>query len=99
MDERALGSAQFMNGQECFDIGRMAMQTTLKMIGPVLAVSLAVGVAASLVQGLTQIQETALSFIPKVIAVFVTLLLAMPLMAHWLHVYTQEIFLRMASVS
>jgi flagellar biosynthetic protein FliQ len=47
--------------------------------------ALLVGVAISLVQALTQIQEQTLVFVPKILAIFVTLVLALPFMADALH--------------
>ena len=44
-----------------------------------------VGVAISLVQALTQIQEQTLVFVPKILAIFITLVLALPFMADALH--------------
>ena len=46
-----------------------ALQIALKMAAPVLAVALIVGVAASLLQTITQIQEQALTFVPKLVGV------------------------------
>lgn len=52
-----------------------ALQIALKMAAPVLAVALVVGVLASLVQTITQIQEQALTFVPKLIGVGLVLAL------------------------
>ena len=52
---------------------------------PVAIPGLVVGVAVSLVQALTQIQEQTLVFVPKILAMFVTLVLALPFMADALH--------------
>jgi flagellar biosynthetic protein FliQ len=52
---------------------------------PLMIVGLVVGVVVSLFQALTQIQEQTLVFVPKILAIFVTLLLALPFMADALH--------------
>jgi flagellar biosynthesis protein FliQ len=74
-----------MTGAEVLDIARDAIYTLILVAGPVMLVGLAVGVAISLLQALTQIQEMTLAFVPKILAIFVTLLLALPFMAEKLH--------------
>jgi len=51
----------------------------------VMLVGLAVGVVISLLQAVTQIQEMTLAFVPKILAIFVSLLIALPFMAERLH--------------
>ncbi len=67
------------------DVARDAIWTIVLVSGPLLGVGLIVGVAISLVQALTQIQEQTLVFVPKILAIFVTLVLALPFMADALH--------------
>jgi flagellar biosynthesis protein FliQ len=74
-----------MTGAETLDVAREAIWTIVIVSGPLLAVGLVVGVAISLVQALTQIQEQTLVFVPKILAIFVTLVLALPFMADALH--------------
>jgi flagellar biosynthetic protein FliQ len=74
-----------MTGPEVLDVARDAIVTLLIVSLPLMIVGLVVGVIISLVQALTQIQETTLVFVPKIIAVFVALLLALPFMADKLH--------------
>jgi flagellar biosynthetic protein FliQ len=69
-----------MNGNEVLDVGRDAIWLTIQLCAPVLIVGLVVGVGIGLMQALTQIQEATLVYAPKIIAVFVTLLLFLPLM-------------------
>lgn len=62
---------------------RNAIETTLMMCAPMLAVSLVVGVVVSILQAATQIQEMTLTFVPKILAMFAALLVAFPwLMDH-----------------
>ena len=70
-----------MNGAEVLDIARDAIVTLLLVASPLMLVGLAVGVAVSLVQALTQIQEMTLAFVPKILAMFIALLVALPFMA------------------
>jgi len=74
-----------MTGAEVLDIARDAIYTLIVVAGPVMLVGLAVGVAISLLQAITQIQEMTLAFVPKILAIFVTLLLSLPFMAEKLH--------------
>ena len=82
-----------MTGPEVLDVARDAIMTLLIVAAPLMLVGLIVGVAISLLQALTQIQETTLVFIPKILAIFVALLLALPFMADALH----SNFLRIAA--
>ncbi|ACI92530.1 flagellar biosynthetic protein FliQ [Afipia carboxidovorans OM5] len=74
-----------MNGLEVLEVARDAIWTMVLVAAPVLLVGLIVGVAISLVQALTQIQEQTLVFVPKILAVFLTLLIALPFMADAMH--------------
>ena len=74
-----------MTGPEVLDIAREAIYTLIVVAGPVMVVGLAVGVVISLLQALTQIQEMTLAFVPKILAIFLTLLIALPFMAEKLH--------------
>ncbi len=74
-----------MTGAETLDVARDAITTLIVVSAPVMLVGLAVGLAISLLQALTQIQEMTIAFVPKIIAIFVSLLLALPFMAEKLH--------------
>jgi flagellar biosynthesis protein FliQ len=69
-----------MNGAEVLDVGRDAIWLTIQLCAPVLIVGLVVGVGIGLMQALTQIQEATLIYAPKIIAIFVALLVFLPLM-------------------
>jgi flagellar biosynthetic protein FliQ len=74
-----------MTGPETLDVARDAIWTLVVVSSPLMVVGLVVGVVVSLFQALTQIQEQTLVFVPKILAIFVTLLLALPFMADSLH--------------
>jgi flagellar biosynthetic protein FliQ len=80
-----------MNGAEILDIARDAIWTIVLVSSPLMLVGLVVGVAISLVQALTQIQEMTLAFVPKILAIFITLLVALPFMADALHSHMMRI--------
>ena len=73
-------------------ISRQTFETILLVGGPVLLVSLIVGILISLFQAITQLQEMTMTFIPKILAVFVTLLVALPWMVKVLVSFTRNIF-------
>ena len=63
-----------------YDILSDAIQAVLLASGPILAIALVVGLAIAFFQALTQIQEMTLTFVPKIVAIFLGLLAALPFM-------------------
>jgi flagellar biosynthetic protein FliQ len=82
-----------MTGPEVMDVARDAIVTLILVASPLMLVGLIVGVIISLLQALTQIQETTLVFVPKILAIFLAMLIALPFMADRLH----SNFLRIAA--
>ena len=80
-----------MTGAETLDVARDAIWTIVIVSAPLMVAGLVVGVAVSLVQALTQIQEQTLVFVPKIVAIFVTMILALPFMADALHAHMMRI--------
>lgn len=80
------------------DIGADALWATLLAGAPLMLAALVVGVGISLVQALTQIQEMTLSFVPKLIAIFVTAIVAMPFMLSVLTDFGARQFARIAEL-
>ncbi|MGE5628551.1 MAG: flagellar biosynthesis protein FliQ [Solirubrobacterales bacterium] len=76
-----------------------AIQTGLLVSGPILAVSLIVGLIISIFQATTQIQEQTLTFVPKLIAIAAVGLIAGSWMLQMLVSFTQRIFQMMANVT
>lgn len=76
-----------------------AMKLTLLVSAPLLGVALAVGLAVSLFQAMTSIQEMTLSMIPKMLAVAAVLLLFAPWMLTMLTDFSVEIFRALADVA
>jgi flagellar biosynthetic protein FliQ len=73
------------------DLGRTAMITGLKMAAPILIASMVSGVIVSIVLAATQIQEFTLTFIPKIVAVAVTILIVGPMMFRMLADFTSRL--------
>lgn len=69
-----------MNGATVLDLAREALWVMILVGAPIMLVGLAVGVIIGLVQALTQIQEATLVFVPKILAIFVTMILTLPFM-------------------
>ena len=67
-----------MNPADTIEFARTAILTLLEIIAPSMLTALVVGLAIGLLQALTQIQEQTLVFAPKIVAVFVVLLISLP---------------------
>jgi flagellar biosynthetic protein FliQ len=87
-----------MSGAEVLDVGRDALWLTIQLSAPVLLVALAVGVGIGLLQALTQIQEQTLVYAPKIIAIFVSLLIFLPLMGSLMGGFMRQIAARIAGM-
>ncbi len=80
-----------MTGAEVLDVARDGILTLILVASPLMLVALIVGVAISLLQALTQIQEMTLAFVPKILAIFLALLIALPFMGDVLAGYMARI--------
>ena len=69
-----------MTGPEVLDIARDGLYTLIIVSAPPMIVGLVVGVAIALLQALTQVQEMTLVFVPKIVAIFVSIGLTLPFM-------------------
>ena len=74
------------------DIGNQALYLIVYLAAPLLLAALAIGLLISIFQAATQIQEQTLSFIPKLIALVVTLVIMGPWMVQLWVTYTQNLF-------
>ena len=86
-----------MTGPEVLDVARDAIVTRVIVSSPLMLIGLVVGVAISLFQALTQIQEMTLVFVPKILAIFVAMLVALPFMADSLQGYMTRRAARIAA--
>jgi flagellar biosynthetic protein FliQ len=77
---------------------RDAMLVTMKLGGPLLLIGLVVGLVISVVQAVTQINDQALSFLPRVVALALTLLLLGPFMLATLSAFTIALFDRLVAI-
>lgn len=74
------------------DLGRHAMEIMLLVSAPLFIAALATGLIVSIFQAATQINEATLSFVPKLIVIFVTLLIAGPWMLSLLTSYMRQLY-------
>src|SRR4029079_19626484 len=79
--EPGLLKDETMSGAEVLDVARDAVLTLVLVASPLMLIGLIVGVVISLFQALTQIQEMTLVFVPKILAIFIAMLVALPFMA------------------
>jgi flagellar biosynthetic protein FliQ len=85
-----------MTGPEVLDVARDAILTLVIVSAPLMLIGLAVGVAISLFQALTQIQEMTLVFVPKILAIFIAMLIALPFMGDALQSHMARLAARIA---
>jgi flagellar biosynthesis protein FliQ len=81
-----------MSPEAVMSIGSRALEVTLMLAAPMLLVALITGLIVGAFQAATQINEMTLSFIPKLIAIAVALMIAGPWMLKVLVAYTRELF-------
>ena len=86
-----------MTPEMIFDFGRDGVMTLLIISAPIMIVALTVGLLIALFQALTSIQEITLTFVPKILLVFLAMLFLMPFMANRLFAFGQEIFVAIAT--
>jgi flagellar biosynthetic protein FliQ len=84
-----------MNPDLVGQIAREAIETTLFLSLPILGIGLIVGLLVSLFQAVTQIQEATLVFVPKIVVVFVSLLVLGPWMMQKMMFYTEQLIVNL----
>ena len=87
-----------MTPESVMGIAHQAMVIALMLASPLLLVALVVGLVVSLFQAATQINESTLSFIPKLLAVFAALVVAGPWMLHMMLDYMRQTFTNIPSL-
>ena len=83
-----------MTGAETLDVARDAIWTIVVVSSPLMVVGLVVGVVVSLFQALTQIQEQTIVYVPKILAIFAAMLIALPFMGDLLQGHMTRIAAR-----
>ncbi|MBH88944.1 MAG: flagellar biosynthetic protein FliQ [Magnetovibrio sp.] len=80
------------------EIGRDALVVILKISGPIMLVGLLVGIVIALFQALTTIQEMTLTFVPKIIAIFISIVVFLPFMITTIIEFANALFDRVSNV-
>lgn len=80
-----------MTGVEVLDIARDGIWTLVIVSAPMMLVGLVVGVVIALFQALTQIQEMTLVFVPKILSIFITMLLTLPFIGATMAAYMTKV--------
>ena len=86
-----------MNEMEVLEISREAIFTLLKVVTPILLIALFVGLIIGIFQALTQIQEMTLAFVPKILCVFIMLIILFPFMLNQMQMLSDMIFDKIVS--
>lgn len=87
-----------MDAGDVLDVAREAIYVVLKTGAPVMLIALLVGLAVALFQALTQIQEMTLAFVPKILVIFISLILFIPFMLSTLTTFTERLVDRIVSL-
>ena len=87
-----------MSPETVVHLGRKAVETVLLGAAPMLIAAMVVGLIISVFQAATQINEQTMTFIPKIVAVFITLLIFGPWLMNLLITFTTGIFTSIATV-
>ncbi len=85
-----------MDGAETLDFARESIILLIQICAPPMITALVVGVAIGLLQALTQVQEMTLVFVPKILAIFVVLLIALPFAGEAMAAYMENVAARIA---
>jgi flagellar biosynthetic protein FliQ len=87
-----------MNEVAIIEVGREALWVILKISGPIMLTGLVIGLIIALFQALTTIQELTLTFVPKILMVFVAIIVFLPFMMTTMTEFTRQLFDRMISL-
>ena len=86
-----------MNEADALDIMQAAIWTILMASGPAVAAGMIVGVVIALIQALTQVQEMTLTFVPKILAILITIGVTAPFAGAQISLFANMVFSRVQS--
>lgn len=87
-----------MTPESVVEIGQYAMKTVVLVAGPMLLAGMIVGLVISIFQAATQINEMTMTFVPKILAVFVVLIVTLPWTIQQMTSFTEAMFNRIANM-
>ena len=83
-----------MNEIDALELIRSALWTIITASGPAVAAAMSVGLVIALLQALMQVQEATLTFVPKIIAIFLALMLGAPFVGSQIYTFTALVYSR-----
>jgi flagellar biosynthetic protein FliQ len=86
-----------VNEADALDIAQAAIWTVVVASGPAVLAAMIVGVSIAFLQALTQVQEMTLTFVPKILAIFVTIAISAPFIGSQISIFTNIVFSRIES--
>ncbi|MGE6781121.1 MULTISPECIES: flagellar biosynthesis protein FliQ [Ensifer] len=86
-----------MNEADALDIVQAAIWTVIVASGPAVLAAMVVGVVIAFIQALTQVQEMTLTFVPKILAVMITVAVSAPFIGAQISIFTDIVFSRIQS--
>ena len=86
-----------MNEADALDIAQAAIWTVIVAAGPAVLAAMIVGVVIAFIQALTQVQEVTLTFVPKILAVLVTVAISAPFIGAQISIFCEVMFSRIES--
>jgi flagellar biosynthetic protein FliQ len=86
-----------MNEADALDILQAAIWTIIIASGPAVAAGMVIGVVIALIQALTQVQEMTLTFVPKILAIMITIGISAPFVGAQINLFTNLVFSRIES--
>ncbi len=87
-----------MNEVAVLEVGRDALWVIIKTAGPIMLSGLIIGLIIALFQALTTIQEMTLTFVPKIIVIFIAVIVFLPFMMTTVIEFATKLFDRMATL-
>ena len=87
-----------MTPEQVIEIGEYAMRTVVFVAGPMLLAGMIVGLVISVFQAATQINEMTMTFVPKILTVFVVLVVTLPWAISQMTGFTEAMFRRIANM-
>jgi flagellar biosynthetic protein FliQ len=83
-----------MNEADALELIRSAIWTVILSSGPAVAAAMGAGLIIALLQALTQIQEATLTFVPKIVAIFIALTIGAPFIGSQIYALTEQVYSR-----
>lgn len=87
-----------MNEVDVMEVGREALWVVIKVAGPIMLAGLLIGLIIALFQALTQIQEMTLTFVPKILVIFISIILFLPFMVTTITQFGHSLFDRIVAL-